>query len=497
MESQPERWRYDVPLANQSKLQPLLRALERLRSHSLTAVMVVAAFHCRRVLPLMARWQCLFEMTPDSIRLFAVALSDEEILRQGMRDVRASPPPVLKDAERRAENRAHAKVYKERKDAEEARRKRKSLEGDELEKHRQQQGRDGLSEEPSPSSSSMDFSSDDDESEAGRGPLDHLSDVRETATGASVSNLASLGGGEGASGLVIARPKAEADTPETRASRKRAVSPMGSTVEVERATAGATQPPPQRTERALESNEGRPVPVDIGVVPLPPPPPLPRTRDAVWKLLLPHSSQKHQAEAPALVPLKALKVSTSSTARWVVDTQTAVQRGAMLAMVDLKEPVAQGEATEAATKQTGEEVPTPHKAGALESGEADAPSIVEATEGEAKAPRTSEAEVAEAGASRASEAEVVDAGAPRTIEAEGALHTSVKRALAVISSHYAGINLEAISDGYVVAEDDKKAEEEVMKLVEATEAPSTALARLFKEEKVPPTPTANAGDPEF
>ena len=57
---------------------------------------------------------------------------------QGMRDVRASPPPVPEDAERQAENRARAEAYKERKDAEEARRKRKSLERDELEKcHRQ------------------------------------------------------------------------------------------------------------------------------------------------------------------------------------------------------------------------------------------------------------------------------------------------------------------------------------------------------------------------
>ena len=48
-----------------------------------------------------------------------------------------------------------------------------------------------------------------------------------------------------------------------------------------------------------------------------------------------------------------------------------------------------------------------------------------------------------------------------------------------------------------MAEDDEKAEEEVMKLVEAAEAPSTALARLFKEEVVPPMSTADAGDLEF
>ena len=46
--------------------------------------MVVVAFHHRRVLPLMAQRQCLFEMTPDEpidgVRMSTVALSDEEIL---------------------------------------------------------------------------------------------------------------------------------------------------------------------------------------------------------------------------------------------------------------------------------------------------------------------------------------------------------------------------------------------------------------------------------
>ncbi|XP_066361399.1 uncharacterized protein [Miscanthus floridulus] len=95
-----------------------------------------------------------------------------------------------------------------------------------------------------------------------------------------------------------------------------------------------------------------------------------------------------------------------------------MQRGAASARADPKELVAQGEATEAAMKRAGEEAPTPRKARALESGEAEAPSIAEATEGEAEAPRTSEAEVAEARASRASEAKVADAEAPRTTEAE-------------------------------------------------------------------------------
>ena len=86
MESQPERWRYGVLSVDQPKLQPLLRALERLRSHGLMAAVVVAAFHRRRVLPLMARRRCLFDMTSDEpiegVWMSAVALSDEEILRR-------------------------------------------------------------------------------------------------------------------------------------------------------------------------------------------------------------------------------------------------------------------------------------------------------------------------------------------------------------------------------------------------------------------------------
>ena len=70
----------------------------------------------------------------------------------------------------------------------------------------------------------------------------------------------------------------------------------------------------------------------------------------------------------------------------------------------------------------------------------------------------------------------------------------VKRALAVVSSHYA-INLEAISDGYVLAEDDEEVDEEVTKLMEAAEAPGTALASLF-EDVVPSAPAVDVRGPE-
>ena len=78
----------------------------------------------------------------------------------------------------------------------------------------------------------------------------------------------------------------------------------------------------------------------------------------------------------------------------------------------------------------------------------------------------------------------------------GVLHTGVKRALAVITSHYVGVDLQAISDSYVLPDDDDEADEVVTKLLEAVEGPGTALATLFKEEVVPSPPSTNAGGAE-
>ena len=93
MEDCPKKWRYGVLREEQPKLQPLLEGLERLRSRCLTAAVVVAAFHHRRVLPLMALWRCLFEMRPDEpiegIWMSASTLSDGEILRRVRETVEA------------------------------------------------------------------------------------------------------------------------------------------------------------------------------------------------------------------------------------------------------------------------------------------------------------------------------------------------------------------------------------------------------------------------
>ena len=52
------------------------------------------------------------------------------------------------------------------------------------------------------------------------------------------------------------------------------------------------------------------------------------------------SSQKRRVEEPALVPHKALMVSTSSTAHRVAEAQAAVQHGVASGGAGLEEPAA-------------------------------------------------------------------------------------------------------------------------------------------------------------
>ncbi|XP_066311573.1 uncharacterized protein [Miscanthus floridulus] len=284
--------------------------------------------------------------------------------------------------------------------------------------------------------------------------------------------------------------------------------------EVEQVAMGTTQLPSQRTEGVPESGMGWLALADTKAVPPPLAPPLLR-RVAVPQWLHPRSSQKRKAEVPALAPLKSLKVGMGSTAHQVV--------------------VAQREVTGVAMERAGEETPTPHEAEAYKSDGAEAPSVVETTEElEKEASRAAEAsrvevhdwkekaeasrveaqcwkEKAEASRAKAQrweekaeelEKEVTWAAkASITVQAvlkakireldalKSAAHT---RALAIISSHYASVDLGTVSDGYVLPEDD----EEVVKLMEAAEGPGTVLARLFEEEVVPPPPSADARDPE-
>jgi hypothetical protein len=64
--SRKENWAYDIIEEDQPKLQPLLDALRRLRLRGLTASMVAASFHRRRVLPLMQRRLRMDQMEPGA-----------------------------------------------------------------------------------------------------------------------------------------------------------------------------------------------------------------------------------------------------------------------------------------------------------------------------------------------------------------------------------------------------------------------------------------------
>jgi len=69
-----------------------------------------------------------------------------------------------------------------------------------------------------------------------------------------------------------------------------------------------------------------------------------------------------------------------------------------------------------------------------------------------------------------------------------ALHAGVKKALAVVSSHYAGIDLPAVCEGYVLPDDETEAQEEVQRLEDAPAAPGDALAAFFDDEaELPPS----------
>jgi len=75
----PNHWTYGVVQVHQSRLDPLLDALKKLREEGLIAALIHSAFHHRRVLPLMSRPLRMDEMGPDvsSRDLEACWMSDE------------------------------------------------------------------------------------------------------------------------------------------------------------------------------------------------------------------------------------------------------------------------------------------------------------------------------------------------------------------------------------------------------------------------------------
>jgi hypothetical protein len=74
----------------------------------------------------------------------------------------------------------------------------------------------------------------------------------------------------------------------------------------------------------------------------------------------------------------------------------------------------------------------------------------------------------------------------------GALHHSVRRAFAVLASHY-DVDLERVSEGYCLPDEEEAALAEVQRLDAAVEGPSAALASSFDVEIHPPVSPSEAG----
>jgi hypothetical protein len=74
----------------------------------------------------------------------------------------------------------------------------------------------------------------------------------------------------------------------------------------------------------------------------------------------------------------------------------------------------------------------------------------------------------------------------------GALHHGVRWAFAVLASHY-DVDLERVSEGYCLPDEEKAALAEVQRLDTAVEGPSAALASSFDVEILPPVSPSEVG----
>ena len=74
----------------------------------------------------------------------------------------------------------------------------------------------------------------------------------------------------------------------------------------------------------------------------------------------------------------------------------------------------------------------------------------------------------------------------------GALHHGVRRAFAVVASHY-DVDLERVSKGYCLPDEEEATLAEVQRLDAAVEGPSVALASSFEVEILPPASPPEAG----
>jgi hypothetical protein len=74
----------------------------------------------------------------------------------------------------------------------------------------------------------------------------------------------------------------------------------------------------------------------------------------------------------------------------------------------------------------------------------------------------------------------------------GALHHGVRRPFAVLASHY-DVDLERVSEGYCLPDEEEASLAEVQRLDTAVKGPSTALASSFEVEILPPVSPSEAG----
>jgi hypothetical protein len=72
------------------------------------------------------------------------------------------------------------------------------------------------------------------------------------------------------------------------------------------------------------------------------------------------------------------------------------------------------------------------------------------------------------------------------------LHHSVRRAFAVLASHY-DVDLERVSEGYSLPDEDEAALAEVQRLDAAAAGPSAVLASTFEVEILPPASPSKVG----
>jgi hypothetical protein len=74
----------------------------------------------------------------------------------------------------------------------------------------------------------------------------------------------------------------------------------------------------------------------------------------------------------------------------------------------------------------------------------------------------------------------------------GALHHGVRQAFAVLASHY-DVDLERVSEGYCLPDEEEAALAEVQRLDATIKGPSAVLASSFEVEVLPPVSSSEAG----